>query len=803
LHYIFYKYPTVMKKLFILSILSLISSLLFAQSSLVELDKLAANNFPEKIYVQYDKPSYFAGEIIWYKIYITHNDTPSTKTTVVSIELLNDSGKIIEKKILPVTMGAASGNFTVNKNNRSGTYTVRAFTEKHVQLKNEDCYQHPINIYGISSAAAKAPLNEDSVLVYFLPEGGNVISGVKNMFAFKCSDKFGIPLKIAGEIVDSKGEFVTNFKDMHDGMGLFGFFPQAGQAYYAECTINNNIKKRIQLPESIAQGITFQVSNATEKTIFTIDASTVTIDELKPGNLVAVQNDVIVFSLPLQLNGKKIVQGILPLDKLPSGVLQLTVFNSNNQPLAERLVFVDNDDYKTGIDFKMEAIDLNPRKKNVFSLGIADTIPGTFAVAVTEMIGDPNMPDNIIARLLLTESLKGYIHQPAYYFESKDKMRNFYLDLVMLTHGWRRYSWKKADTYPKKEILLQSDNYITFKARAINLQNNQPIRNKTLQVQVKTRDKDEDILIMTTDSSGVFTLAGMIYEDSLQISVKGKARNNYVVGVQILSRQLSDQFNFFKNSFHFSMAEKDQEKNTFFAKNNFLKAYQNPKEILLQSIEIKAKAKSEKDKFTDKYVTGRMGISANQLDLISNPVQSGLNILDYIKSRMMGITVTGSPGSYLVNYRGARTLTAVTPMAIFLDEFQVEANDLTSIRAADVALVSVHNTAINGPGGALAIYTKRDNGGNKVASSSNVFFTYEGFSPTKEFFSPDYEKVEDARISNDERVTLYWNPYINTTASNNAFSFSFYNNDSAKKIKVTIEGMQKDGKLLHFEKIIE
>ena len=87
-----------------------------AQSSSIVLDKVSANNFPEKIYVQYDKPSYFIGESIWFKIYITHNDTPSTKTTVVSIELLNDSGKIVEKKILPVTSGAAAGNFNINKN---------------------------------------------------------------------------------------------------------------------------------------------------------------------------------------------------------------------------------------------------------------------------------------------------------------------------------------------------------------------------------------------------------------------------------------------------------------------------------------------------------------------------------------------------------------------------------------------------------------------------------------------------------------------------------------------------------------
>jgi len=793
-----------MKKLLFTFTLLLTIILSNAQSSSIVLDKVSANNFPEKIYVQYDKPSYFIGESIWFKIYITHNDTPSTKTTVVSIELLNDSGKIVEKKILPVTAGAAAGNFNINKNTKGGTYTVKAFTEKHVVLNNEDFYLHPINIYGNANELQATAQKDETALVYFLPEGGNIINGVKNMIAFKCSDKYGVPLKIEGTVKDSKDEVVATFKDLHDGMGLFGYFPLVGEKYYAECTINNTIKKRINLPESQGQGITLQVNKVYDKSIFTIDASTITIPSLLPTNLVGVQNDNILFTLPLQLGADKTIQGALPLTKLQSGVLQLTVLNSANQPLAERLVFVLNDDYKTPIDFKADAIKLQPRQKNTFSLTVLDSVPGTYAVAVTEVIGDPNKADNIVARLLLTESLKGYIHNPSYYFESDDKLRTFYLDLVMLTSGWRRYSWKNANSYSNKGLVLNSDKYITFTAKAFNLDNKQLLKNKTLQVQLKTRDKDEDILVLNTDSSGVFSLPGMIYEDSLQISVKGKKNVNYPVGVQILSKPLSEQFKFLKTPMYFSTFPEQKQKSSSFIENNFLKGYQDPKQILLQEIQVKAKGKSEKEKFTDKYVTGRLGISATQMDLISNPVVSALNILDYIKSRMLGVRVTGTTGNYAINYRGIRTLSGgETPMAIYLDEFQVEANDLTVIRASDVALVSVHNTVINGPGGVLAIYTKRDNSGNRVESSSGLFFTYEGFSTTKEFFSPDYTKSEDAKLTNDNRITLYWNPYLNTTGLKNAFSFSFYNSDNAKKLKVTIEGMQNDGKLLHFEKIIE
>ena len=74
---------------------------------------------------------------------------------------------------------------------------------------------------------------------------------------------------------------------------------------------------------------------------------------------------------------------------------------------------------------------------------------------------------------------------------------------------------------------------------------------------------------------------------------------------------------------------------------------------------------------------------------------------------------------------------------------------------------------------------------------------------TKEFFSPNYAVGNDAAVLNDERTTIYWNPYIITNAQNRAIQFSFYNSDKAKKLKIVLEGILEDGKLLHVEKTVE
>lgn len=79
----------------------------------------------------------------------------------------------------------------------------------------------------------------------------------------------------------------------------------------------------------------------------------------------------------------------------------------------------------------------------------------------------------------------------------------------------------------------------------------------------------------------------------------------------------------------------------------------------------------------------------------------------------------------------------------------------------------------------------------------------EGFSATKEFYSPNYSVSSEEKVETDERTTLYWNPYIITNSENKAVLFSFHNSDKTKKFKIILEGMLSNGKLLHIEKIIE
>ena len=81
----------------------------------------------------------------------------------------------------------------------------------------------------------RIPYPEKDFDVTFYPEGGNLIAGQPSDVAFKALGSDGNALDIKGEVTDSKGNKITEFKTIHDGMGEFFINPQPDEHYQAIC----------------------------------------------------------------------------------------------------------------------------------------------------------------------------------------------------------------------------------------------------------------------------------------------------------------------------------------------------------------------------------------------------------------------------------------------------------------------------------------------------------------------------------------------------------------------------------------
>lgn len=137
--------------------------------------------------------------------------------------------------------------------------------------------------------------------------------------------------------------------------------------------------------------------------------------------------------------------GTILTDSLPEGILHLLLVDSTGRPRSERLVFLK----RTGKRERWTVTPDKPRygKREKVRVGIkledcdGKPVSADLSVSVTDRraVRYDSLGDDIRTNLLLCSDIKGYVHNPGYYFRDDDPVREHRLDLVMMTNGWRRF----------------------------------------------------------------------------------------------------------------------------------------------------------------------------------------------------------------------------------------------------------------------------------------------------------------------------------------------------------------------------
>jgi hypothetical protein len=142
----------------------------------------------------------------------------------------------------------------------------------------------------------------------------------------------------------------------------------------------------------------------------------------------------------------------IPVDSLPTGVNELTVFDSDGRIWASRLFFVNHHDHDQALITTTQATNRTYAPYEQISIPVSCSgvnAPTVFSIAITDTNTDePTYNDgNIMTDLLLSSDLRGFIAHPAHYFESDDAEHRRHLDLLMMVQGWRKYKWQElSDT---------------------------------------------------------------------------------------------------------------------------------------------------------------------------------------------------------------------------------------------------------------------------------------------------------------------------------------------------------------------
>jgi hypothetical protein len=795
----------------LLSCLMALSVMLHApangQALLKSLEHYNANYPEEKVYVHFDKQAYSQGETVWFKAYITSQNFPSLISTNFYAELLDENGKVIAHKSFPVYESTAAGSFDLPNANNQGV-VFRGYTAWQLNFDSTRIYNRYLPIV-TPGAPVSATRTKKKFELSFFPEGGDMVTDINGLVAFAARDENGMPANISGDIKDQSGKLITSIATGHDGMGKFYFTPKFNEQYTAEWKDEYGVIHQTQLPKARANGVSLQVVDKGGYVGYIIRRTEDVLPAQKKLYIIAQMHGQLLYRAGISLQDASIISGIIRSDSLTTGIMEFTVFDMDWKPLAERIVFVNKEDFSFDASINPYAPNLKKRGKNIIEIEVPDTLKTNLSVSVTDAaLPAGENEDNIYTRLLLTGDLRGYIHDPAYYFSSTNDSVKQDLDLLMLTHGWRKYNWQDLAANKFPEIKFSPDEYLTLKGKVIGAPAAQLQSGAQLNVILQTKDSARQFLSAPVSKTGEFVIDGLIFYDTISVyyTFNANKKLNRAAIVEFkteppIALKMGVDADWLARM---SAQKKPASRNIFFAqKRDEVIPALNKKIKTLEEVIVRSRVRTRATQLEEKYASGLFQSgNARMFNLLDDPDAVGsVNALSYLQGRIAGLQIEGSGFQYSARWRGA------SPQ-FFVDEMPMEIEDISSIPVSDIAMIKVFSPPFmgafgNGAGGAIAIYRKK--GGdddNKRGARGLDKGKAVGYPMAKQFYSPDYATFSPLHEVEDVRSTLYWEPYVLTDKTNRRVKLEFYNNDVTTSYRVILEGLNELGKMTRVEKII-
>jgi hypothetical protein len=778
-----------------------------------------ANNYPqEKIYLQLDKKIYRPGETVWFKANIFSGADPSVLSRNFYAELSDPSGKILERKVYPVTESSTAGSFDLPKKIESRHLHLRAYTTWMTNFDTAFYFEKDIRIYDDKlDSSGTVTIVPREAKIQFFPEGGDLIAGVETMVAFKANDQFGLPVAAKGVIQDQSGKELLAFESLHDGMGKFLLSPDKGDSLTAVWKDDRGIEHRTGVPAAKPTGAVLRGITGNEKVLFSVARSAEGPQELKHLTIIGHMHQHLVYKARINLDDNYMSGGTIPTGQLPSGVLVLTLFDGNMVPVAERVVFVNNHDYLFSPELSVQIKGVNKRGKNTLAIDVPDTIKSNLSLAVTDVTADGEFPDddNIISRLLLTGEIRGYVHKPYFYFSSTADSLVGMLDLVMMTHGWRRIKWEALAKGQVPVVKNPEQNYLAMRVDVLGVDPYKIAKDESLNVILSRKDSSTQLLSIPHLSGSKFGVMGLVFFDTVKAyyqfntnrALADQAAVTFSNGLVRGPKAAKSLFNGFDGW--------TAEDSMYLKRNRYIQQEQvrvqpieDAKVKTLATATVIGHERSAAEKMDERYASGMFsGGDAQTFDLLTDPFASAMqDIFMYLQGKVAGLQITpgqGPGGTASLSWRGGRP-------SLYLNEMQVDAQQLQNVSVTDIAYIKVFRPGSGvgfggGAGGTIAVYTKK--GGDSKTNNDNVKgmprAIITGYSMPREFYSPNYLENNPGNEQEDLRTTLYWKPYVMTDKETGRVTVDFFNNDITKKLRVVLEGFNEDGKLAHLETIIQ
>jgi hypothetical protein len=611
-----------------------------------------------------------------------------------------------------------------------------------------------------ASLSAEIPYNRAKVYFHVFPEGGYLLYGVPGVLAFCASDDAGRPVEVTGTLYEN-GKVLTGFRSGHNGMGSLSFTPGTGKNYSirlqspmqdSTCHINGILTEglSLHLVRNDSTGMEFLIRRApsakTPETFYLRAQAGGEVCGMASGR---IQGDSVLVRMEAGY--------------FPQGITEVTLFDGELHPVAERLVYAGAAK-QLYIEVKTDSTFYHPHSRVNIHLQTKDAdgkpVRAVLAMSVFDrLFRNEEDAKNIVTHYYLSTQLKGRIYDPQYYFE---KGHEEAMDLLLLTQGWRRYVWGGDAPPTVPAPVLAEGTEVKVRLGHLKKQKGEYI------TVLFTPDNPNNHQFLVTDTSGRLELTPQYLSAGPYIYVKPMAEDAAQAEVKVLEpfagidSLLSGKRLVYPVS---PVVKKDTTVPAGFA---------GYRAVMLEEVIVKSRYGSTG--FRDKYI--------GSLDSIAK-----------FNSTTDFIEVPPSQAASYKPFNGYILNDPHTPLEYRQKPME---GKTYKIRTINFVPVTMDNVPPSRDGGWLF------DGTNEVVYHYPKFTEEEllkgnhlgrakGYYTHKEFYQPDYDNPATVSLP-DSRNTLDWEPNIVTDSKGEA-TVSFFCSDVPSFYSGNVEGLDNSGLL--------
>lgn len=748
--------------------------------------------------LDYEKESYGAGDRV---------DAKLTIRNLKNEEVAGASVRVIAR-----IGGVDVFNSTVTSGDK-GIAEI-SFTLPADLATTDGLLQAIVSTQGVEESISRSiPIVLNKIAISFFPEGGYGLEKVSSKIAFKATNEFGKGADVSGSILNDRKEVVASFESFHMGMGAFTLRAEPGVQYFAriEKPVAGNML--IQIPRALADGYSFGLKEKqSKKLIWSVGASS-----SSEVYLVGLSHGEIVYSSKVNVNeGDNSIE--VPTESFPAGICVFTLFDASGVSRCERLVFV-NETKGLNIELKTDQKQYQPGEKVKLTIKAKDNEGNPVAAKLSLSVVDDQLvsfaddkQDNILSSMLLSSEVKGEIQEPSFYFDPKEPKASQALDFLLMTHGWRRFTWKEIDQ-PRQTIVYTPERLKDVSGRILG-KSGTPVKSEVTLLEMGGQQRIDKI--ETTDQ-GFFLFRNV--DPTVPLLIFAREPNKIALQHPATATVLEDY------EFEEGVAAVGQPAEL---QDPAVAAPQDNNEEMLSQGGLDVSMDEDEKQLSEVVVIGygaelKRSLTGAVVSISNNDLVGGAEVENSLQGRVAGLAIqrqTGSPATATqISIRGISSLAGGrgeplyiingVPLPAGLNQNFSNGSLIGPEQIQSIEVMhSGEGVALYGSlaaNGVIMITTRtrlnisQFSSAKKYSRYAMVKVTPRKFAATREFFTAPARPSGD-RERDDFRTTVYWNADIVTDAKGEA-QVSFNNSDAVSAFRITAEGFSNKGLLGRKEEV--